>query len=72
MTKREQGQLIIRNAAIWAAAAILSFILPMISDSLTEGRGHWIRAMLHVGPLLAAIQIVNAVTIKALGPPSDV
>ncbi len=71
MTKQAQQQLIIRNAAIIGAETLLSFVLPMISDSITEGRGNWIRAVLHVGPLLAAIQIVTAATSKSLGPPSD-
>ena len=71
MTKHEQRQLLIRNAGIWVAATLLSVVLPMISDSLTEGRGTFLRLMLHVGPLLAAMQVANTVTSKALGPPSD-
>ena len=48
-------KLVAMNAGILAAAALVSFILPMILDSMLEGRGNFIKAMAHVLPILAAI-----------------
>ena len=71
MTKNEQKKLLSTNAGIWVAATLLSFVLPLVSDSLTSGRSAFLRAFLHTGLLIAGMITATATIRKAIGPPSD-
>jgi hypothetical protein len=71
MTRNEQKRLLSTNAGIWAAATILSFVLPLVSDSLTSGRSAFLRAFLHAGLLICGMLFTSFVIRKAIGPPSE-
>lgn len=53
------------NALILAAAALISFILPLVLDSMLEGRGNFIKAMAHVVPVLLVIPVSCQLISKA-------
>ncbi|NND98755.1 MAG: hypothetical protein HKN47_15650 [Pirellulaceae bacterium] len=55
MTNEQTKKLIGTNAGILTAAALVSFVLPMILDSMLEGRGNFIKAISHILPLLTTI-----------------
>lgn len=55
MAKSPKRKLVAINAAVLAAASLASFVLPLITDSLTEGRGKFLHAMVHVFPLICAM-----------------
>lgn len=48
MKPTDKKKRIASNAAILIAGILASFILPMIGDSLTEGRSAFLRMLLHV------------------------
>ena len=57
MTDEQNKKLIGSNAVILTAAALASFVLPMIVESMTEGRGNFIKAMAQMIPLFAVIPL---------------
>ncbi len=71
MTKNEQKKLISTNDGIWAAATLLSFALPFVTDSLTSGPAAFLRALVHTAPLLVGMIFSTAAVSRAIGPPSD-
>ncbi len=66
MTEDAKKKIVTTNAALWTVGILLSFVLPMIGDSITEGRGNFLRAMLHVGPLFAVLWISTVFLGKGL------
>ena len=71
MIKSQKNKLINSNAALWAIAILASFILPLITDSVTEGRGKFVNAMVQVGPLLIALLVSTALLSKAIGETAE-
>lgn len=71
MTRQQQAQLLVRNAAIWGVATILALLFPFVTDSLTEGRSAFLRTFLPLGLLIVGMQTSNALIRKAIGPPTD-
>jgi hypothetical protein len=71
MTKSQQKKLLSTNAGIWAVATLLSFVLPLVTDSLTAGRSGFLRAFVHAFLLIAGMFFANAAISRAIGPPSD-
>ena len=59
-------KLVASNAAILTVGMLASFALPLISDSITEGRGHFLRALAHVFPLICAMAFSCALMGKAI------
>jgi hypothetical protein len=70
MTKSEKEKLIRTNAVIWAVGIIASFVLPMVTESLTDGRGAFLKMMVHVFPLIIAMVASTGVISKAVGRPT--
>lgn len=64
MTKSEKQKLIATNAAIWAAATLISFVLPLIAESMTDGRGNFLKMMAQVFPLICAMWISTGLLSK--------
>ncbi len=71
MTKAEKKKLIATNAAVWVAGILVSFILPMIAESLSDGPAGFLKVMAFVFPLLVAMLASNSVISKAIGEPTD-
>ena len=71
MTNAEKKKLIARNAVVWTIATLVSFALPMVADSITDGRGTFLKAMAHVFPLLAAIPISTSIISNSVGETGD-
>lgn len=71
MTSAEKKRLVGTNAALWVIAILVSFILPMVAESITDGRAAFLKAMAHVFPLLAAIPISTGIISKSVGEPTD-
>jgi len=57
MTDSRKNKLVATNAAVLAAAGLVSFVLPMIATSITEGRGNFLIAMAQIAPILCVIPI---------------
>ena len=57
MPNEKTKKLIGTNAGILTLAALVSFVLPLILDSMLEGRGNFIKMMAHVMPLFATIPL---------------
>lgn len=66
MNKPIRQKLVATNAAVLAAGMLASFALPMIADSLHEGRGHFLRALMHVFPLICAMVFSCALMSRAV------
>jgi len=45
------------NAAIWAAATLASVILPFVTDSLSNGRGNFLRLIAQAAPLMVGMYV---------------
>lgn len=71
MPNEKTKKLIGTNAGILTIATLVSFILPLILDSMLEGRGNFIKAMSHVMPLFASIPLSCRLIVLA-GTQSDV
>jgi hypothetical protein len=71
MTNAKKKKLIATNAALWTVAILVSFTLPLVADSITEGRGSFLKAMAHVLPLLIAIPVSTNIISKSVGEPVD-
>lgn len=71
MTKADKKKIIAINAALWAGAMLVSFILPLVAESMTEGRGKFLIAMMHVFPLIAAMWISCNLLDRAIGEPTE-
>ncbi len=69
MTKPEK-KIITTNAAISVAATLTSFVLPLIAESITDGRGKFLKIMAQVFPLLCGIWISTSLISKAIGDPT--
>lgn len=66
MNATEKKNLIGANAAIWAVAILTSFTLPLVTDSLVDGRGDFLRMHTHVFPLVAAMGVLCSVISKSI------
>ncbi len=62
----DKKKLIASNAAVLVAGILCSFILPMIGDSMTEGRSAFLRMMLHVLPLVVSMFASSAMINKSI------
>ncbi len=65
MNSARTKKLAAQNAAMLAVAGLASFVLPMITDSLTDGRSNFLRMMAHMIPLLVVIPISSQFVAKA-------
>jgi hypothetical protein len=66
MTKSNKQKLIATNAAVLAAGMLASFVLPLIAESVTDGRGTFLRALVHVFPLICAMVFSCSLMGKAI------
>ena len=57
MTSDMTKKLVSTNAAIWAVATLASVILPFVTDSLSDGRGAFLRLMAQAAPLMIGMFI---------------
>ena len=71
MTNSEKQKLLATNAALWVAGILVSFILPMIAESASDGPAHFLKAMSFAFPLLVALVVSTSVISKAVGEPTD-
>lgn len=55
MEKQQKQRLVATNAAVLAIGALASFALPMITDSIVDGEGKFLRMLAHVFPLICGI-----------------
>jgi len=53
----DRKKLVVTNASVLASAALVSFVLPKIAESISDGPANFLVAMAHVIPMLAAIPI---------------
>lgn len=67
MTPSAKKKLIVANAAVWAGATLLSFILPMVAASVSDGPAGFLRMMVHTGPLFLGLFVSTAMINKAIG-----
>lgn len=70
MTPSAKKKLIATNAAIWAGATLLSFILPMVAASIADGPAGFLKMMVHTGPLLLGLLFSTALINRAIGQPT--
>lgn len=66
MTSSAKKKLIATNAATWAGATLLSFILPMVAESVADGPAGFLKMMVHTGPLLLGLLVSTALINKAI------
>ena len=66
MVKSRKQKLIATNAAELAAGMLASFALPLIAESMTDGRGTFLRALVHIFPLICAIAFSCSLMGKAI------
>ncbi len=71
MTNSEKQKLLAKNAAVWVAGILASFILPMIAESVSDGPAHFLKVMVFAFPLLVALVVSTGVISKAVGEPTD-
>ena len=71
MTKAQKQKIIGVNAAIWTGASLLSFVLPLIAESITDGRGNFLKMMAHMFPLLFALLISSNLLNSAIGETTE-
>ncbi|MDA8745455.1 hypothetical protein N9N28_12545 [Rubripirellula amarantea] len=71
MNRAKKSTLIASNAALLTAAMLASFVLPLITDSITEGRANFLRMLAHTFPLFVAIAFSSLLINKAVGEPVD-
>lgn len=71
MTLSAKKKLIAANATIWAGATLLSFILPMVAESITDGPANFLKMMVQTGPLLLGLLVSTAVINKAIGQTAE-
>ena len=57
MNNEARKKLVATNAAVLSLAALASFTLPKIAESMTDGRASFLVAMAQVIPILVAIPI---------------
>lgn len=57
MTAERRKKLVGTNTGLLTIAALASFVLPLILDSILGGRGGFIKAMMHLFPLFAVIPL---------------
>ena len=57
MKNDARKKLVATNAAVLALAALVSFVLPRIAESTTDGPANFLVAMAQVVPILVAIPI---------------
>ncbi|MGI9474746.1 MAG: hypothetical protein ACR2NZ_24655 [Rubripirellula sp.] len=60
MLKTAKNRLIAQNAAFWACTGLVSFVLPMIADSMTDGRANFLRMLAQMGPLIGGVLVSTA------------
>ncbi|MCA8992138.1 MAG: hypothetical protein KDA69_03275 [Planctomycetaceae bacterium] len=66
MNGSDKKRLLATNAAIWAIAALASFILPRVAASLVDGSGNFLIAMAQAGPLLVGLLASHGLMSKNL------
>ncbi len=71
MTPSAKKRLIATNAAVWAGATLLSFILPMVVVSVADGPAGFLKMMVHAGPLLLGLFISTALINRAVGQATE-
>lgn len=71
MKPADKKKLIASNAGILVVGILVSFVLPMIGDSMTEGRSAFLRMILHVFPLIVSMSASTAIINKSIGASTD-
>lgn len=71
MKPADKKKLIASNAGILVVEILVSFVLPMIGDSMTEGRSAFLRMILHVFPLIVSMSASTAIINKSIGASTD-
>ena len=71
MTTSAKKKLIATNAAIWAGATLLSFVLPMVADSVADGTAGFLKMMVHTGPLLLGLLVSSSLISNTIGHTSE-
>ena len=66
MTIAEKKKLIGTNAAIWAIAILVSFILPFIAESISSGAAKFLQVLCFATPLFAGMAISSMVISKSI------
>ncbi|TWU42375.1 hypothetical protein [Novipirellula artificiosorum] len=66
MNKTQKQRVIAINAAVLAAGMLASFVLPLIVESLIDGRGAFLRALTHIFPLVCAMAFSCSLMGKAI------
>ena len=71
MTNSEKKKLIATNVAIWAAAMMAAFVLPMIAESMTDGKAAFLKMMVYLLPMILAMLVSTVVINKAIDEPDE-
>jgi hypothetical protein len=71
MKRSEKKKLITTNAAILAAGMFASFVLPLIIESVTDGRADFLKMMMQMFPLIVAMMASTGMISKTIGEPTD-
>ena len=71
MTRAEKTKLIAKNAAVWVVGILLSFILPMVAESISDGPAGFLKVMAFAFPLFIALLVSTSIISKAVGEPTD-
>ncbi|NNE00715.1 MAG: hypothetical protein HKN47_25650 [Pirellulaceae bacterium] len=71
MNSDAKKKLIGTNAVIWTTAMLVSFVLPFITDSITDGDANFLRAMSHVFPLICGLIFSNSIINKSIPEPVE-
>ena len=71
MSRPEKRKLVAMNAALLAGAGLLSFVLPLILQSITDGPANFLVAAAQVAPVFAAIPISCSFIGKSIEKPTN-
>lgn len=71
MTRAEKKTLIATNAAVWSAAILASFILPLVAESLSDGPAKFLKVICFAFPLITAMMVSSSVISRAIGEPTQ-
>lgn len=71
MTSAAKQKLIAGNAAIWMTCSLLSFILPRICVSLSDGPANFLIAFTFAAPLAAGMAFSTKLISSTIGEPSE-
>lgn len=70
MSHPGKRKLVAMNAALLAGAGLVSFVLPLILQSITDGPANFLVAAAQVAPILVAIPISCSFIVKSTEQPT--